>query len=175
MRKARMLNYVPLSRLKRFFQKWCSDQGIHSHKWDHLQWREAKDMFKLKEKNKSLPWKKYTGDLETLKRDYVFGILDPSQAWNGGGQPGAGETVEDVMGNDSESDEEDVDVSEAICINGMSLGRPGKARTWTVCSAASTGPSRRKSCTSCSRRWWLAGRPWRTIRRSTETAWLGHW
>lgn len=122
MRKARMLNYVPLSRLKRFFQKWCSDQGIHSHKWDHLQWREAKDMFKLKEKNKSLPWKKYTGDLETLKRDYVFGILDPSQAWNGGGQPGAGETVEDVMGNDSESDEEDVDVSEAICINGMSLG-----------------------------------------------------
>ena len=71
MRKERMLNYVPLSRLKRFFQKFCSDQGIHSHKWDHMQWREAKDMFKLKEKNKSLPWKKYTGDLETLKRDYT--------------------------------------------------------------------------------------------------------
>ena len=74
-------------------------------------------------------------ELETLKRDYVFGILDPSQTWNGGGQPGAGEAVEDVMGgNESESDDDDVDVSDAICINGTSIREARIARISTVSS-----------------------------------------
>ena len=123
LRKVRMKNYVPLSRLKRHFQKWCNESGVHHAKWDSMQWNEAKDMFCLKEKNRSLIWKKHSGDVETLRRDYVFGILDPSQAWSGGGQPGAGEVAADNLEDDSEDEFEEKDMAEAITVNGMPIGQ----------------------------------------------------
>lgn len=119
LRTQRMKNYVPISKLQWYFQKWCSSNGMSS-RWDRIQWREAMDMYKLTEKNRTLDWYESGSQVpERIKRDYVFGILDPTQPT----QPGAGvATVDDMDDLDDEEDEQsDMDIAESIKINGLSL------------------------------------------------------
>ena len=118
MREQRMKNYVPISKIQYFFQRWCSTTGMSS-RWDPIQWQEAMDANHLKVRNKTLPWVDAANQApENIKRDYVFGILDPAQP----NQPGSGSPMENEIDElDDDDDIQDLDISEAIQINGMSL------------------------------------------------------
>lgn len=118
LRQQRSQNYVPISKLQSYFNRWCQRNG-YSSKWDTISWNDAKDMYKLQVHHKTLNWHNAPNEApERIKRDYVIGILDPNQP----DQPGSGTPTEDQIDElDSDEEIEELDISEVIRVNGVSI------------------------------------------------------